>query len=192
MFLSKRVASVASVWREEMAHTAIRDAQRMVSRYAEDIADDMESWKVDHHAAMRCRDFEGRLIFLNGLIELFFDLRGKYEASSTPGVLRYDPSLEDQMEQALERLSSACRGLESRIRDFEKQGFAVDGADDFRSLRTNVETFLAEARRIRGIEGRMGLRGVTMNPEDSAAFRAMLDEHVEKSSMPAPPVSPTN
>ena len=49
-----------------MAYKALRSAQRMAFNYAEDLYDDLESWKKDHGNAMRCRDLEERLALLNG------------------------------------------------------------------------------------------------------------------------------
>lgn len=158
-----------------MAHSALRDAQRMASRYAEDLANNMESWKRDYLSAMGCRDLEESLIVFNGLMRLFFELKSRFDRCDFSGQLIYDPIPERHLEEAYDELSNACKRVEDLIKEFEGQDYEVTGAEEFRSHLHKIEEFRIEAQRVAKIEGRMGFRGVTMDPEDAAAFRSLAE-----------------
>ena len=76
--------------------------------------------------------------------------------------------------------------LEPAIKDFENQGYEVEGSQDFCSLHDEIQQFLREAKRIAKIEGSMGFRGVEMSPEAAKDLRAHLDAH-SKSATATPP-----
>jgi hypothetical protein len=165
-----------------MAYHAIRDTQRMASRYAEDLEDELESWKPDHDAAMKCRDVEGHLTVFNGLVRIFLEVLDAYGKIDASEVLLDDFELDHRVERAIEGMLAACERVETAIQFFERESFTVDRAEDFRALRDRVRAHRDEARRIAKIEGRMGFRGVTMAPEDVAAFHIVLDRHTGTST----------
>jgi hypothetical protein len=156
-----------------MAHAAIRDAQKMASRYGEDLADESESWKTKHDAAMKCRDLEESLAVLNGLLRLCFDLKSRYDAFEAGEQLDCDPFLDETVDQGFVRLLASCVRVDQRISACERQDFQVDGASEFRRHLDEVGNSVKESERIAVIEGRMGFRGVSMSPEAAGNFRLM-------------------
>jgi hypothetical protein len=176
---------------DDMAYVALRDVQRMASHYAQDLTADLESWKVDHDVAMRCRDLEEGLAVFNGLLGLFLDLKSRCDSEPIPSELDFDgkgETRERHIVQAFSLISDACRVLEPAIRDFESQGYDVVGSRDLLCHRDKIQQFLQEAKRIAKIEGTMGFRGVKMAPNDAETFRALLDAH-SNSPNAAPPVT---
>jgi len=168
-----------------MAYKALRSAQRMAFNYAEDLYDDLESWKKDHGNAMRCRDLEERLALLNGLLGLVLNFRARYDSIVSSGELAFTSEFEEadsRIEGQYERLSTTCRVIDAWIQGFETQGFSVDGSGEFRVLRGRIDEIVREAERIANIEGRVGFRGVEMAPEAANKFRAMLDAHIRAES----------
>jgi len=176
-----------------MAYVALRDVQRMASHYARDLSADLESWKADHDAAMRCRDLEERLAVLNGLLRLFLSLKSRYDSEPIPEELDFDEKGEARVRhilQAFSQISGACKVLEPAIKDFENQGYEVDGSQAFCGLHYEIQQFLREAKRIAKIEGSMGFRGVEMSPEAARDFRARLDAHSRSTTAIPPFASP--
>jgi hypothetical protein len=174
-----------------MAYQALKDVQRMASHYAQDLTADLESWKADHDAAMRCRDLEERLAVLNGLLRLFLDLKARCDSAPIPEELDFDEkgaSRERHILQAFSYISSACKVLEQAIKGFENQDYEVEGSRDFSELQAEIQRFLQDAKRIAKIEGQMGFRGVQMAPDAAHSFRALLEAH-STSAPTAPPSS---
>jgi hypothetical protein len=172
-----------------MAHTALRDVQRMASRYAADLTDDLESWKSDHEMAMRCRDLEERLTVFNGLLQLFLTLKSRYESIAITGELDFnakDDEVGHRIKQTCSRVSRACSEIDSGIRAFEDLDYAVESSGEFRSLRDQIEKVLQEMDRLAKIEGPMGFRGVEMAPDAVKAFRSLIDEHSNSATMSSP------
>jgi len=168
-----------------MAYKALRDAQRMASRYAEDLYDDLESWKKDHGEAMRCRDWEERLALLNDLLGLVLKVRERYDAAVLTKDVEFDADVEEadrRLDGSFEELSVRCQEVASRIARFEIQGFYVDGSVEFRSLRRNIDEIVSEVKRVAKVEGRMGFRGVEMSPTAVDSFSAMLNAHIRAES----------
>ena len=168
-----------------MANSALRDAQRMASNYAEDFADQIERWQPDHISALECLDLQDRLFVVNGLLRLCFALKERFESLPQAEPLDYDPEPERLTEQMFGQLSGICRKIVAWIGEFEKQGYRVEEAEEFRSHRNGVEEYLAEAKRIARVEGRMGFRGVNMAPEALETFRSFLNSKTASpSSLP--------
>src|SRR5208282_3313501 len=140
--------------------------------------DDLESWRIDHDSAMRCRDLEERLALFNGLVQLCLNQKQRHDSFSSPGSFDFDAHVEDidqRTQDTFARIAVSCRMIALRIKEFESQGYEVENAGDFRALHERTDGILREAKRIAKIEGRMGFRGVKVSPEASKALRSLVD-----------------
>jgi hypothetical protein len=172
-----------------MAYRALRDVQRMASHYAQDLTADLESWQVDHDAAMRCRDLEDRLAVFNGLVQLFLVLKSRYDSEPIPNEIDFDgrgEAIVRQILQAFSHLSAACIGLQPAIKALEAQNYDVEGSREFCNLHDQIQQFLREAKRVAKVEGPMGFHGVQMTPDAAQSFRALLDAQSSSPTGTAP------
>jgi hypothetical protein len=121
-----------------MPYGALSDAQRTASFYAQSLADDRESWKISHDESMSCRDVEDRLTFFNSLLRDVLKVESRRRAESALGA-RQDEGIELFRTLALRNLSKTCASVKETIDFFRDQGYTLEGASEFQSLRTGIE-----------------------------------------------------
>jgi len=154
----------------------------MAFLYTEELAEDLEGWKFDHDAAMKCRNLEERLTVVNALLGVIAQLEARRHAEILSGSYQSDPYFEGRIRQAFRRLSRTCSKIDASITRFEHQGYEVEGSVLFRLHREEIQKIFREMTRRVKLAKRVGLSGVTLNEQATDQFNLMLNDP----SHPAP------
>jgi hypothetical protein len=126
----------------KMDHGALRDAQRIASSYANDLAYEYDAWKRDHAVTMDCRDWEERITYFNSILRAVLTFESKRRAEITEGEGPPDQEIESRRALGLRNLLNPCAKVREIIDWFQSQEYGVDGASEFRSLCTGIEMMI--------------------------------------------------
>lgn len=102
---------------------------RMIQQQVESYDDE---WKKDHETAMKCRDLEDRLRVGMGLYRFFRGTDELWSRSVQAGREEFDADFVREVHSAYQWWLRPCDAMLDAINRIEKQGYAVEGADEFR------------------------------------------------------------
>lgn len=93
---------------------------------------DQEPWKTAHVEAMRCLAFQDALAFGIALYDLVIDLDDAIRGAVLRREVPHDPKYDVAVRKFFRWWLKPCGHVERDLLAFEKQGFVVDHADEFR------------------------------------------------------------
>jgi hypothetical protein len=111
-------------------------AERQIEAYGREI----EQWRRDHDAAMRCRDFE--LLLKLGLD--IYETIGRIDAETSGAVHRgeREPAALEAIDALYRLWLAPAEDVQQELNEFERSGFHVDFADAYRSACREVQGIL--------------------------------------------------
>ncbi len=101
-----------------------------------------EEWKGKHDAALRCLDFETLLSFAISLAEQIHRFDESWRLMLYKGLVTANERINEVIDGSYRRWLKPRDRLLQRLEQFEKEGFEVRGAAEFRSTCREVEGIL--------------------------------------------------
>ena len=89
-------------------------------------------WKAQHIEAQACFDLEEHLALGVSLFDLLRDGEDTWHRRVLEGKIAYNPRHHEGWRRVIGLWAQPCEGLERAVGAFEKRGFAVEGAEEFR------------------------------------------------------------
>lgn len=126
-----------------MTLAAVNRARESICQYDKQSEDYDHPFKMeDHETAMECLDFEGFLAFGLSLVRFVdrFDLA--WQSKVRKGLIPPQKEIEDLVDAMYKAWMHPCDRVMKRIEEFEKEGFQVSGAEDFRLACREVKGIL--------------------------------------------------
>lgn len=116
----------------------VESVKRRIASYREDV----ESWKIDHEFAMRCVDFE--ILLQHGLFvyDLINQIDEAIRAASRKGMIEFTRDIQDSVSALYRWWLEPCDAVLQLLVRFERQGYEVDHASEFRSAVREVRGVL--------------------------------------------------
>lgn len=161
----------------------------MASNFTDDLAERFESWRpnptdsVDHDEVMRnhrraclCADFQETITLLNALLGAICQLTERHRKEVLAGTCRCNPPAEIGLQDGLRDLARALAGVNKSVEMFEREGFEIDGAREFRFSCQKIDRFVQDDNRRRELAERIGLCGVALEDEATDVFNRLLND----------------
>lgn len=111
--------------------------KRLISAYA-----DAEQWKAPHREAMLCRDIEDDIAWGVRLFRGLCEHDAKLQALVINGKVAPDDPALSEIASLYDMWVRAARQRLKFVNTMEKEGFSVEGAEDFQATLEEAECFI--------------------------------------------------
>lgn len=142
-----------------------------------------ESWRHQHHEVKECWRLEDHLGRCNSILPLLLDVLEYWNSDQRFSIATTEVD-EKEFEEAIRGCLRACNSVLGWIEHVEGAGYPVEGSDEFRSRRAELESKIQEIERIARIETRMGYRGVLVEAGAAESLKKTLDSSSDSNPKP--------